>query len=156
MVNFPPNTPTYHPIGCSWGWNVGHLLIWDFFLFIILFIIFIYHFGFQISFMFSLCVCCIALNINTLRLRQSGHHFPDDTFKCIFFNENVWILIKMSLKFVPKGPINNIPTLIQIMAWHLSGAKPLSEPMMISLLMHICITWPQWVMLCLKGIASQI
>ena len=29
----------------------------------------------------------------------------------LFFNENVWILIKISLKFVPRGPINNIPSL---------------------------------------------
>ena len=45
-------------------------------------------------------------------------------------NENVWILIKISLKFVPKGPINNIPALVQIMAWRQTGDKPLSEPMM--------------------------
>ena len=44
-------------------------------------------------------------------------------------NENVWISIKISLKFVPKGPINNIPALVQIMTWRRSGDKPLSEPM---------------------------
>ena len=49
-------------------------------------------------------------------------------FQCIFMNENIWIFIKISLKFVPKGPINNIPALFQIMAWHQSGEKPLSEP----------------------------
>ena len=38
-------------------------------------------------------------------------------FKSIFPNENVWILIKISLKFVPKGPLNNILALVQIMAW---------------------------------------
>ena len=32
----------------------------------------------------------------------------DDIFKCIFLNENVWIMIKITLKFVSKGPINNI------------------------------------------------
>ena len=32
-------------------------------------------------------------------------------------NENVWIPIKISQKFVPKGPINTIPALVQIMAW---------------------------------------
>ena len=37
---------------------------------------------------------------NTLRQRQDGRHFPDDIFKCIFLNENVWISIKISLKFV--------------------------------------------------------
>ena len=53
---------------------------------------------------------------NTLWLRQNGRHFADDIFKCIFLNENVWILIKISLNFVPKDPINNIPALVQIMA----------------------------------------
>ena len=57
----------------------------------------------------------VFIQVNTLRPRQNGHHFADDIFKCIFLNENVWILIKISLKFVPKGPINNIPSLVQIM-----------------------------------------
>ena len=39
---------------------------------------------------------------NTLRPRQSGRHFPDDILKGIFFNENLWISLKISLKFVPK------------------------------------------------------
>ena len=50
--------------------------------------------------------------------------------------ENVWIPIKMSLKFVPKGPINNIPALVGTMAWCRSGDKPLSEPMEVSLSTH--------------------
>ena len=66
--------------------------------------------------------------INPLRLRQNDHQFPDGSFKCIFLNENVSILIKFSLKFVPKGPINSIPALVQKMAWHRPGDKPLSEP----------------------------
>ena len=41
--------------------------------------------------------------LNTLRPRQNGRHFADDIFKCIFLNENVWIPIEISLKFVPKG-----------------------------------------------------
>ena len=83
--------------------------------------------------------------VNALRLRRNEQHFADDIFKRIFLNENVWISIKISLKFVPKGPINNFPALVQTMAWHRSGDKPLSEPMMVSLPMHICITRPQWV-----------
>ena len=55
--------------------------------------------------------------INTLRPRQSGRRFAEDTFKHIFLNDNVRISIKISLTFVPKGPINNIPALVQIMAW---------------------------------------
>ena len=82
------------------------------------------------------------LDFNTLRPRQDGRHFPNDIFKCIFLNENVWISI--SLKFVPKGPINNIPALVQIMAWRRPGDKPLFEPMMVSLLTHIWVTRPQW------------
>ena len=82
---------------------------------------------------------------NTLRPRQNGRHIADDILKCIFLNENVWIPIKISLKFVPKGPINNIPALVQIMAWCRPGNKPLSEPMMVRLPTHICIAWPQWV-----------
>ena len=82
---------------------------------------------------------------NTLRPRQNGRHFPDDIFKCIFLNENVWISISISLKFVPGGPINNMPSLVHIMAWHRPGDKPLSEPMMVNLLTHICVTLPQWV-----------
>ena len=91
------------------------------------------------------CPFCPEGLINTLRPRQNGRHFPDDIFKCIFLNENVWIPIKISLKFVPKDPINNIPALVQIMAWRRPGDKPLSEPMMVSTLTHICVTRPQWV-----------
>ena len=82
---------------------------------------------------------------NTSRPRQNGRHFPDDIFKCIFLNENVWISIKISLKFVPKGPVDNFPALVHIMAWRRPGDKPLSEPMIVSLLTHICVTRPQWV-----------
>ena len=98
------------------------------------------------------CVCIHLHNVilhlhilNTLRPRQNGRHFADNIFKCIFLNENVWIGIKNSLKFVPKGAINNIPTLLQIMAWRRSGDKPLSESMLVSLPTHICIIRPQWV-----------
>ena len=83
--------------------------------------------------------------LNTLRPRQNGRHCADDMFKCIFLNENVWILIEISLKFVPKGSINNDPALFQTMAWRRPGDKPLSEPMMVSSLTHICVTRPQWV-----------
>ena len=74
-----------------------------------------------------------------------NEHFADNIFKRIFFNEHVWILMKISLKFVPKGSVNDIPALVQIMAWRRSGDKPLSEPMMVSLPTHICVTQPQWV-----------
>ena len=88
---------------------------------------------------------CHQQKVNTLRLRQNGRHFPDDIFKCIFLSENVSIAIQISLKLVCKGPINNIPTLVQILAWRCPGDKPLSEPMMVSSPTHICVTRPQWV-----------
>ena len=90
---------------------------------------------------------CISRSqwVNTLRPRQNGCHFADDIFKGIFLSENVWILINISLKFVPKGPIDHIPALVQIMAWRRPADKPLSEPMVIVLLTHICVTRPQWV-----------
>ena len=68
--------------------------------------------------------------VNTLRQRQNARHFSDDIFKWIFLNENAWVSNKISLKFAPKGPIDNIPALFQMMAWCQSGAKPLSEAMM--------------------------
>ena len=54
-----------------------------------------------------------------------------------------WLRFLWSL--FPKCPTENIPALVQIMAWGWSGDRPLSEPMMVNLLMHICITLPQWV-----------
>ena len=83
--------------------------------------------------------------INTSRPRQNGRHFADDTFKRIFLKENVTISIKISLQFVPKSPIDNIPALFQIMAWRRPGDKPLSEAMEVSLLTHICVARPHWV-----------
>ena len=85
----------------------------------------------------------LNITLNALRPRQNGRHFADDTFKRIFMNENVRIFINISLKFVPKGLIKNIPALVQIMAWCRPGDKPLSESMMVNLLTHICVTRPQ-------------
>ena len=87
----------------------------------------------------------ISTRANTLRPRQNSRHFADDIFKCILFNENVSISIKISLNFVPKGTINNIPSLLHIIAWRRQGDKPISEPMKVSLLTHLCVTRPQWV-----------
>ena len=64
------------------------------------------------------------LCFDILKLRQNGRHFSDNILKCIFLYENVWISIKIPLKFVPKGPNNNIPALVQIMAWCQPGNKP--------------------------------
>ena len=88
----------------------------------------------------------MALNI-TQRIRETETKwtpFRRRHFKCIFLNENVWISMKISLKFVPKGLINNIPALAQIVVWRRPGDKPLSEAMMVNLPTHICVSLPQW------------
>ena len=69
------------------------------------------------------------LKFNLLRPSDA---FSDDIFKWIFFNENVSIVIKISLKFVPQGPIDNTAAVVQIMTWRCPGNKPLSEPMMVT------------------------
>ena len=83
--------------------------------------------------------------VNTLRPRQNGRHFADDILKWILLNQNIWILIDISLKFIPKGQINNTPALVQIMASRRPSDKPLFELMVVSLSTHICVTLPQWV-----------
>ena len=57
------------------------------------------------------CSSASEVMLNTLMLRQNRCHFADGIFKGIFLNENVWIVIKIFLKYISKGPINNIPSL---------------------------------------------
>ena len=53
------------------------------------------------------------------------------TFQNVFLNANICIVIAISLTFVHKGAINNIPALVQIMDWRQAGDRPLSEPVMV-------------------------
>ena len=78
-----------------------------------------------------------ANHLDTLKLGQDGRYFGRRHIRCIFLNENIWITINISLKFVPKGQVNNIPALVQIMAWCRPSDKPLSEPLWVSLLTHV-------------------
>ena len=87
------------------------------------------------------------VNFSTYILTHWGRDEIDSISQTTFsnvWNENVWITFKISLKFVRKGPINNIAALVQIMAWRRPVDKPLSEPMMVSLPTLICFTRPQW------------
>ena len=63
--------------------------------------------------LFTMCfTTAVPFNYSIiLRPRHNGRHFPDDIFKCVSLNENMQISIKIPLKFVPTGPINNIPVL---------------------------------------------
>ena len=67
------------------------------------------------------------LSVNSSHLGQNGRYFADDIFRWVFVNEKCCILIKISLKTVPNGLINNNPALVKIMAWRRIGDKPLSE-----------------------------
>ena len=89
---------------------------------------------FTIYFQFHIPYNHLASNTTTTSHADTNNdfHFADDTLKCIFLNESVWILIMISLKFLPLGPINNIPALV--------GGMPFSEPMMVRLLTHIYIS----------------
>ena len=80
----------------------------------------------------NFCGSATTFLLNSSPRGQNGRHFADVNFRCIFVNEKFCILI-------------TIPALVQIMAWRRPGDKPLSEPTMVSLLMHIWVTWPQWV-----------
>ena len=89
------------------------------------------------------CMTVSQSPCTTLKAGNFACHCKDDIFNCIFLNENVSISLKIQLRFVPTVRINNIPVLVQIMAWHWSGNKPLYESMVVRLLMHICATRPQ-------------
>ena len=62
---------------------------------------------------------------------QNGRNFGRRHVQLYFFNESYRIPIQISLKYVPMSPIGNRPALVQVMAWHRSGDKPLPRAMMI-------------------------
>ena len=71
-----------------------------------------------------------AMLLNSPHTGQNGRNFADDIFKCIFLNENFCILIRISLKFISKGPIENKWALVKTMSWCRTGDKPLSGPIL--------------------------
>ena len=88
----------------------------------------------------------VNLNTSSVRSRRNGQHFANVVFKRMFFNAFFFLIsIRISQSFVPKGPINNIPALVRIMAWRRLDDKPLSEPMVVSLQTLIWVNRPQWV-----------
>ena len=84
-------------------------------------------------------------DINSSPPAQNGCQLADNIFKCISVNENFCILLQMSLKFVPKGSINNMSALVQVMAWRKTGDRPLPEPWWPSSLVYMCGTRGRWV-----------
>ena len=57
-------------------------------------------------------VAHLKSQINSSAPGQNGRHLTDHIFRCIFVNEKFCILITISLKFVPKGQIDNNPVLV--------------------------------------------
>ena len=81
-------------------------------------------------------------------------HWGQDTmaaiFQMTFSNALSWMkMYKFRVRFhwnlFPRVGLTIFRALVQIMAWRRSGDKPLSEPVLVSLLTHICVTRPQWV-----------
>ena len=68
--------------------------------------------------------------VNSSLPGENGRHFADNIFKCIFMKDMFNVLIQISLKFVPLGPIDNKSALVLVMAWRRPGGKPLPEPML--------------------------
>ena len=82
----------------------------------------------------SICDCNILKNhnvpFNSSPLDKMTAILAHDIFKCIFMNEKSCILIRISLKFVPTGPIETKAAFVQEMAWRRTGGKPLPELML--------------------------
>ena len=89
--------------------------------------------------------------INSLRPSDAITAFSQTTFSSAFSWMKIlefWLIFHWNLFLrVPltRFTDTNIPALVQVMAWRHPGDKPLSEPMLISLPTHICVTQPQWV-----------
>ena len=93
----------------------------------------------EYSFLSNETVHCL----HTMRPRQNGRHFPDYLFKCIFLNDRLWISIKIPLKLVSKGPVNNIPGFGSD-----NGLVPTRRQAIIwtnDILTQICVTRPKGV-----------
>ena len=79
-----------------------------------------------------------------LRPGQNGRHFAGDSFKYIFMNEKYFISMRISLKFVPEGLIDNRAAFVYVMAWHRTGWPSLPT--------HICGTKEGWVRMVLHSV----
>ena len=89
-------------------------------------------------------VACVLI-ITHPPLHKMAANFADDNFRCIFVNGKFLILVKISQKFVSKGPIDNSPALVHIMAWHRIGDKPSPQPMLIRFTEPYIWHWGRWV-----------
>ena len=63
------------------------------------------------------------IHLTHLLLDQMASILAYYIFICIFLNEDVGIPIQILPKYVPSGPINKKPGLVQVMAWRRIGDK---------------------------------
>ena len=97
----------------------------------------------QTKCIYPLSLVTLETYVDILRLRQNGRYCADDIFNHIFMNEKCFIFINISSKFVPRGSVNNIPVLVQMIAWCRQVTSHYLNPWYPSLLMHTCVTRPQ-------------
>ena len=74
------------------------------------------------------------MGLTHLPLDKMAAILADDIFNCFFLYENDRIQIQISLKYVPRSPIDNMLALVQVMAWCRTGDESLPEPMMTQLI----------------------
>ena len=80
----------------------------------------------------------IACQLTLLSLNKIATVSQTTFFKCTFLNKKCGIFIRVSSKFVAKGPIDNTSVLVRVMALHRTGDKSLPEPMLTISTSHIC------------------
>ena len=94
-------------------------------------------------------IWCISINNDSLYIISIPMSNDTITMKRQFYGFSWMKMYEFRLKFhwslFLGNLMNNIPALTQIMAWRRPGDKPLSEPMMLRILTHICVTRPHWV-----------
>ena len=92
---------------------------------------FVFHYVHSITRMrFDLLLQVVHYPLRLLKLIETQNKMSDSIFTNIFLNENACVLIEIRMKFVTKGPIVKKSALVQVMAWHQTGDKPLFETML--------------------------
>ena len=86
----------------------------------------------------SASMCWQEGKIHILRSRQNCRHFTDGIFKCIFLNKMYEYRLRFHCSLSPKFELRIFQRWFR-MAWRQPGDKPLSEPMVVGLLTHICV-----------------
>ena len=99
-----------------------------------------------INFFWSTKWISLFLNqlFDTLRPRPNGQYFVDDIFKGISWNENVWIVVDISLKFIREGPTDNKSSLVRKMTRHRQVSGHYLNQWWSRLPMGICVAQPRY------------